>query len=132
MTMTDPLGDMLTRIRNGYSANKKNVKSPYSKLRENVLRVLADEGYIGRYEKVLLSGNIYELHIDLKYFEGEPCIKALKKLSKPGRRLYKKASDLPRISNGLGVSIVSTSKGVLSDNEARASNIGGEVLCQVF
>lgn len=132
MTMSDPLADMLTRIRNAYSANKAELASPYSKLRENVLKVLVDEGYIASYEKVLLSENIYGLNIALRYYEGLPCIKEVKKVSKPGRRLYKKVTELPRVRNGLGISIVSTSKGVISDNQARAFNIGGEVLCQVF
>lgn len=132
MTMTDPLGDMLTRIRNAYAANKHSVESPYSKLRESVLKVLLEEGYISSYEKKAVSENIFLLVIGLKYFDGEPCIKELKKLSKPGRRMYKKVSELPRVKNGLGISIVSTSKGVITDNQAREINVGGEVLCQVF
>ena len=130
--VNDTISDMLTRIRNAYSVNKSDVKSPYSKLRESVLKVLKDEGYIGSYKKSEAAKNIFVLDIELKYHEGLPCIKEVKKLSKPGRRVYKKVSELPRFCNGLGVSIVSTSRGVLTDNQARAHNIGGEVLCQVF
>ena len=134
MTMSDPLGDMLTRIRNGQSARKPVVSSPGSKLRSNVLAVLQREGYIRGYsksasEKIL---NADELAIELKYFEGEPVIKEIKRVSKPGRRVYAKIKDLPRVYNGLGIAILSTPQGVMSDNEARAANVGGEVLCHVF
>lgn len=134
MTMSDPLGDMLTRIRNGQSARKPVVSSPASKLRSNVLEVLKREGYIRGFsqspsEKIL---NAAELAIELKYYEGEPVIKEIKRVSKPGRRVYAKIKDLPRVYNGLGIAILSTPQGVMSDNEARAANVGGEVLCHVF
>jgi small subunit ribosomal protein S8 len=118
---------MLTRIRNGQHAGHSVVKSPLSKLRQNVLEVLQREGYIRGY-----SANDSELNIELKYFEGEPVIKEIARVSKPGRRVYSKVSELPRIFNGLGIAILSTPQGVMSDNEARAANVGGEILCRVF
>ena len=132
MTMTDPLGDMLTRIRNGQSARLDSVTAPASKMRSNVLDVLKREGYIrGWFEEELRPG-ITELRVELKYDDGEPVIREIKRVSKPGRRVYSKIRDLPRHYNGLGISILSTPRGVMSDNEARAANVGGEVLCQVF
>jgi len=129
--MNDPLGDMLTRIRNAQMRGKSTVRTPASKLRAWVLDVLADEGYIRGYEKVEGSQHP-EIEISLKYYEGSPVIRELKRVSKPGRRVYMGASDVPQVRQGLGVSIVSTSRGVMSDAAARSANVGGEVLCQVF
>ena len=131
MAMTDPLGDMLTRIRNGQRAKKDSVLSPASKLRANVLEVLQREGYIRGYSEDE-SGQHKALRIELKYFEGEPAIKHVARVSKPGRRIYSGSSELPTVRNGLGIAIVSTPRGVLSDAEARESNVGGEVLAEVF
>ncbi len=132
MVMTDPLGDMLTRIRNGQRAGKSTVKAPASKSRARVLDALQREGYIRGYNLVDLGGGKSDLDIELKYFEAEPVIKKIQRVSKPGRRVYSSIADLPRVSNGLGVSILSTSRGVMSDNEAREAGVGGEVLCTVF
>lgn len=129
--MNDPLGDMLTRIRNAQMRGKSTVRTPASKLRAWVLDVLTDEGYIRGYEKVEGSKHP-ELEISLKYFEGTPVIRELKRVSKPGRRVYMGVKEIPQIRQGLGVSIVSTPKGVMSDANARSQNVGGEVLCQVF
>ena len=131
MAMTDPLGDMLTRIRNGQQAKTDSVLSPASKLRANVLEVLQREGYIRGYSEDL-TGKHKALRIELKYFEGEPAIKHVARVSKPGRRVYSGSKELPIIRNGLGITIVSTPRGVLSDAEARAQNVGGEVLAEVF
>jgi len=132
MTMTDPLGDMLTRIRNAQRARMSVVSSPASKLRTNVLEVLQREGYIRGYSESQMRAGINELRIELKYHEGEPVIKEIKRVSTPGRRVYSKIKDLPRVYNGLGIAILSTPRGVMSDSEARAANVGGEVLCRVF
>ena len=132
MTMSDPLGDMLTRIRNGQMANKSAVLAPGSKLRANVLEVLRREGYIRNYELKDLGGGKAELSIELKYHNGEPVIKELRRVSKPGRRIYAGVADLPQVYNGLGIAIISTPRGVLSDVEAREARVGGEVLCTVF
>jgi len=132
MTMNDPLGDMLTRIRNAQMRGKSTVSSPASKLRAWVLDVLASEGYIRGYEKKTTENGQGELVISLKYFEGAPVIRELKRVSKPGRRVYMGVKDIPSVRNGLGVSIVSTPKGVMSDAAARSANVGGEVLCTVF
>ena len=131
MAMTDPLGDMLTRIRNGLRAKKDSVLSPASKLRANVLEVLAREGYIRGYSEDE-SGKHPALRIELKYFEGEPAIKHVARVSKPGRRVYSGSQALPPVRNGLGITIVSTPRGVLSDAEARENKVGGEVLAEVF
>jgi small subunit ribosomal protein S8 len=131
MAFTDPLGDMLTRIRNGQRAGKSAISSPASKLRANVLEVLKREGYIRGYNPVEEDGKS-ALSIELKYFEGEPVIKAISRVSTPGRRVYSSIKDLPRVRNGLGISILSTPRGVMSDNDARDANVGGEVLCRVF
>ena len=131
MALTDPLGDMLTRIRNGQQAKKDSVLTPASKLRANVLEVLQREGYIRGFSDDA-SGKHPQLRIELKYFEGEPAIKHVARVSKPGRRVYSGIADLPRVYAGLGVSILSTPRGVLSDGEARAANVGGEVLFRVF
>ena len=131
MPMTDPLGDMLTRIRNGQQARKDSILTPASKLRSNVLDVLQREGYIRGYSEEELAGQP-GLRIELKYFEGQPAIQHLARVSKPGRRVYSGSRELPRIRNGLGITIVSTPRGVLSDAEARDQNVGGEVLAEVF
>lgn len=131
MALTDPLGDMLTRIRNGQQARKDSVLTPASKLRIRVLDVLQREGYIRGYTQEELAGH-EGIRIELKYFEGQPAIKHVARVSKPGRRVYSGSQDLPRIRNGLGITIVSTPKGVLSDAEARDANVGGEVLAEVF
>ena len=131
MSVNDPLGDMLTRIRNAQMRGKSTVRTPASKLRAWVLDVLADEGYIRGYEKVEDSQHP-ELEISLKYYEGIPVIRELKRVSKPGRRVYVGIKDVPSVRQGLGVSIVSTSRGVMSDASARTANVGGEVLCTVF
>ncbi|MFQ5348363.1 MAG: 30S ribosomal protein S8 [Rhodothalassiaceae bacterium] len=130
--MCDPLGDMLTRIRNGLQARKDEIVAPASKQRQRVLDVLAREGYILGYERVDLGDNKAELRIRLKYHEGDPVIRSIRRVSSPGRRVYSGVADLPRVANGLGISIVSTPKGVLSDAEAREQNVGGEVICTVF
>ncbi|EBA16026.1 30S ribosomal protein S8 [Roseobacter sp. SK209-2-6] len=130
--MNDPIGDMLTRIRNSQLRGKSTVSSPASKLRAWVLDVLADEGYIRGYEKTTGSDGHPALEISLKYFDGEPVIREVKRVSKPGRRVYMGVNDIPQVRQGLGVSIVSTPKGVMSDANARAANVGGEVLCTVF
>ena len=132
MTMSDPLGDMLTRIRNGQRARMAVVASPASKHRANVLEVLKREGYIRGYTREQVRPGIAELKIELKYVDGEPVIREISRISKPGRRIYSKVTDLPRIYNGLGIAILSTPRGVMSDNEARAANVGGEILCRVF
>lgn len=132
MTMTDPISDMLTRIRNGQRANKAAVQSPASKMRANVLEVLQREGYIRGYSLESGDRGLPQIRIELKYHEGEPVIRELHRVSKPGRRVYSKIKDLQRVYNGLGISILSTPRGVLSDGEARAANVGGEVLCTVF
>jgi len=132
MAMTDPLGDMLTRIRNGQRARKSSVSAPASRLRSNVLEVLKREGYIRGYSQAEVQPGINQLTIELKYNDGEPVIRELERISTPGRRVYSRVTDLGRIYNGLGISILSTPRGVLSDNEARAQNVGGEVLCRVF
>ena len=131
MALTDPLGDMLTRIRNGQRAKKDSVLSPASKLRASVLEVLQREGYIRGFSEDATGAHL-QLRIELKYFEGEPAIKHVSRVSKPGRRVYSGSRELPSVRNGLGITIVSTPRGVLSDTEARAQNVGGEVLAEVF
>ncbi len=131
MAMNDPIGDMLTRIRNGQQARKDSIVTPASKLRARVLDVLQREGYIRGYSEETLGGQ-KGLRIELKYFEGQPAIQHVARVSKPGRRVYSGAKELPHIRNGLGTVIVSTPRGVLSDSEARAQNVGGEVLAEVF
>ena len=130
--MNDPIGDMLTRIRNGQMRGKSMVPTPASKLRGWVLDVLADEGYIRGYEATTGSDGHPAFDISLKYYEGTPVIKEIKRISKPGRRVYSRAGSIPKIQNGLGVAILSTPKGVMSDGEARKNNIGGEIICKVF
>ena len=130
--MNDPIGDMLTRIRNAQMRGKSTVSTPASKLRAWVLDVLADEGYIRGYEKTSSTDGHGAIEISLKYFDGVPVIKELKRISKPGRRVYLGVKDIPQVRQGLGVSIVSTPQGVTSDANARAKNVGGEVICTVF
>lgn len=132
MAVSDPLGDLLTRIRNAQLRRKNTVISPSSKLRARVLDVLKSEGFIRGYTKTDFSNGRSELDIELKYFDGEPVIRSITRVSKPGRRVYSSVQDIPRVANGLGVSILSTPKGVMADHEARENNVGGEVLCQVF
>jgi small subunit ribosomal protein S8 len=132
MSMNDPLGDMLTRIRNAAMRSKPTVRSPSSKMRIRVLEVLRDEGFIRGFEVIDKGDGKPEVEIGLKYHEGQPVIRELKRMSKPGRRYYSGVSTMPQVRNGLGVSIVSTSRGVMSDAKARAENVGGEVLCTVF
>jgi small subunit ribosomal protein S8 len=131
MLMNDPLGDMLTRIRNAQLRKRPNVKTPASALRRRVLDVLAEEGYIRGYSEVEFNGKA-EFDIELKYFDGQPVIREIQRVSKPGRRVYSSVRSIPRVADGLGVSILSTPKGVMSDHEARTQNVGGEVLCRVF
>lgn len=132
MSMSDPLGDMLTRIRNAQRARQTMCVAPASKLRANVLDVLRREGFIRGYAREELKPGIAQLRIELKYNEGEPVIKEITRVSRPGRRVYSKIRELPRVYSGLGVSILSTPQGVMSDVETRAANVGGEVLCRVF
>ena len=131
MSMNDPLGDLLSRIRNAQMRNKGTVSSPNSRLRESVLEVLKTEGYIRGYAVVEQEGRS-EIEIELKYFEGAPVIREIERVSKPGRRVYTSVRNLPRINNGLGVAIVSTPKGVMADHACRDANVGGEVLFTVF
>jgi len=132
MNVTDPIGDMLTRIRNAQQRGKSKVASPSSRLRERVLEVLQSEGYIRGFAVTERATGQAELEVELKYFDGEPGIREIKRVSKPGRRVYASVGELPTIYNGLGVAIMSTSKGVMSDSKARENNVGGEVLCTVF
>jgi small subunit ribosomal protein S8 len=132
MSLNDPIGDLITRIRNAQMRNKPKVSSPGSKLRASVLEVLKSEGYIRGYASVEHTGGRSELEIELKYFDGEPVIREISRVSKPGRRVYASVKALPRINNGLGVSILSTPKGVMADHAARDANVGGEILFTVF
>lgn len=132
MSVNDPIGDMLTRIRNAQERGKSKVSTPHSKLRENVLNVLQGEGFIRGFAVVQLGNNKAEIEVELKYFDGAPVIRELNRVSKPGRRVYVSVGSLPTVYNGLGISILSTPKGVMSDSDARAQNVGGEVLCTVF
>ena len=132
MTLVDPIGDMFTRIRNGQMRNLNSVNIPASKFRSKILEILKTEGYITNFFIEKLKNNKTNLKVNLKYYEGNPVIKEIKRISKPGRRIYSKANSIPKIQNGLGVAILSTPKGVMSDNEARKNNIGGEVICKVF
>jgi small subunit ribosomal protein S8 len=132
MSMNDPLGDMLTRIRNAQMRHKSTVRTPASKIRKWVLDVLQAEGYIRGYESVTSSNNLPEFDISLKYFDGQPVIRELRRISTPGRRVYTGVKEMPQVRQGLGVAIVSTPRGVMSDAQARSANVGGEVLCTVF
>ncbi len=132
MAMNDPLGDMLTRIRNAQMRRRPKVSTPASSLRARVLDVLQDEGYIRGYTRVELKGELPEFEIELKYYNGQPAIKEIERVSKPGRRVYSPVKDIPTVANGLGVAILSTPKGVMSDSKAREANVGGEIICSIF
>ena len=132
MSFSDPLGDMLTRIRNGQKARKLSITSPASRLRANVLEVLKQEGYIRGYSQEKISEGIEQLTVELKYYENQPVIRSLDRVSKPGRRVYAKIKDLKPVNNGLGTIVLSTPKGILSDGKARELNVGGEILCNIF
>jgi small subunit ribosomal protein S8 len=132
MSINDPLGDMLTRIRNAQTRRKSRVKTPGSKLRARVLDVLQSEGYIRGYSATEFGNGRSEFDIELKYYEGQPVIRSVERVSKPGRRVYCAVDNLPRVADGLGITIVSTPRGVMADHAAREANVGGEVLCKVF
>jgi small subunit ribosomal protein S8 len=132
MSMNDPLSDLLSRLRNGQSANKPVIECPHSRLHESVCAVLKDEGYIREYKTEAREGNKKMLVIELKYAEGQGVIRQIDRVSKPGRRIYTSVKSMPRFYNGLGILVVSTPQGVMADHRARAANVGGEILCQVF
>ena len=132
MSFTDPIADMITRIRNAHMRTLSTVNIPNSKFRARILSVLKDEGYIADYKFLTDKKNMGTLVVNLKYNNGLPVIKEIRRVSKPGRRIYTKADSIPRIQSGLGMSIVSTSMGIMSDNDARSKNIGGEIICKVF
>jgi small subunit ribosomal protein S8 len=132
MALNDPLGDMISRIRNAAMRNKDRVSTPGSRFRASVLEVLKNEGYIRGYSSTEHKNGRTEFEIELKYFDGEPVIREMSRVSKPGRRVYVAVRNLPRINNGLGVAILSTPKGVMADHDAREQNVGGEILCTVF
>ncbi|GGA63472.1 30S ribosomal protein S8 [Pelagibacterium lentulum] len=132
MTLTDPLGDMLTRIRNAQMRRRDVVRTPASSLRAHVLDVLKSEGFIRGYNSITTDNGLTEYDIELKYSENQPVIRELQRVSKPGRRVYASVKNIPVVGNGLGVAILSTPKGVMADHQARAENVGGEVLCRVF
>ena len=132
MTIVDPIGDMFTRIRNGLMRNLNTVNIPASKFRSKILEILKSEGYINNFYIEKKDNNTKTIKVDLKYYEGSPVIKEIKRISKPGRRVYSKATSIPKIQNGLGMAIISTPQGVMSDMQARKNNIGGEIICKVF
>ena len=132
MSFVDPVGDMISRIRNGQMRSLKKVEIPASNFRERILDVLKKEGFISNFTTLKIENNIRNFSVDLKYNEGHPVIKEIKRVSRPGRRIYASASSIPKIQSGLGIAIVSTSMGVMSDNDARLKNIGGEIICRVF
>ena len=132
MTLMDPIGDMFTRIRNGQLRRLTKVEMPSSNFRLKVLEVLKNEGFISSYHIEKKDNNKVSLVVDLKYYEGTPVIREIKRVSKPGRRVYSRATSIPRIQNGLGLAIISTNKGIMSDIEARKNNVGGEIICRVF
>jgi small subunit ribosomal protein S8 len=132
MTLTDPIGDMFTRIRNGQMRSLTSIEIPSSNFRRNILEILKNEGYIKDFYIEKSENNKISLKVNLKYYEGDPVIKEIKRISKPGRRVYSRATSIPRVMNGLGLAILSTPKGVMSDTEARKNNIGGEIICRVF
>ena len=132
MTLIDPIGDMFTRIRNGQMRSLTTINVPASNFRQNILEILKEEGYINNYYIEKLENNKINLKVDLKYYEGLPVIKEIRRVSKPGRRAYSRATSIPKVMNGLGLAILSTPKGVMSDTTARKNNIGGEVICRVF
>ena len=132
MSFTDPIADMITRIRNAQMRTLNTVSIPNSKFRAKILDVLKEEGYISDYKTLTDKKNKISLLVDLKYYNGSPVIKEIRRISKPGRRIYTRADSIPKIQSGLGIAIVSTSMGIMSDNDARLKNIGGEIICQVF
>ena len=132
MTFTDPIGDMFSRIRNGQLRSLSSVIIPSSSFRKNILEILKNEGYIKDFFIEKSENNKISLKISLKYFDGQPVIKEIKRISKPGRRVYSRSTSIPKVMNGLGLAIVSTSKGVMSDTDARKNNLGGEIICRVF
>lgn len=132
MSLSDPIGDMLTRIRNAIGRKKTKVTTPASKLRARVLDVLQAEGYIRGYTQSAFENGKAEIEIELKYYEGAPVIREITRVSKPGRRVYVSVKSIPQVANGLGISILSTPKGVMADHEARDQNVGGELLCRIF
>jgi small subunit ribosomal protein S8 len=132
MTLVDPIGDMLTRIRNGQMRSLNKINIPFSNFRLKILEVLKKEGYIVDFNIDNAKQKIKFLSVDLKYYEGQPVIKEIKRISKPGRRVYSKATSIPKVLNGLGLAILSTSKGVMSDTDAIENNLGGEIICKVF
>ena len=132
MTLTDPIGDMFSRIRNGQMRSLDSIDIPSSNFRKNILEILKNEGYIKGYFIEKSKSNKINLKINLKYYEGDPVIKEIKRISKPGRRIYSRANSIPRVMNGLGLAILSTPKGVMTDTEARKNNVGGEIICRVF
>ncbi len=132
MALMDPIGDMFTRIRNGQMRSLISIDVPASNFRQNILDILKAEGYIKNYYVEKLENNKKNLKVDLKYYEGTPVIKEIRRISKPGRRIYSRATSIPKVMNGLGLAILSTPKGVMTDTEARKNNIGGEIICRVF
>ena len=132
MTLTDPIGDMFSRIRNGQMRSLNSIDIPSSNFRKNILKILKEEGFIKDYYIEKSENNKISLKINLKYYEGNPVIKEIKRISKPGRRVYSRADSIPRVMNGLGLAILSTPKGVMTDSEAKRNNIGGEIICKVF
>ena len=132
MTLTDPIGDMFSRIRNGQMRSLNSIEIPSSNFRKSILKILKEEGYIKDFFIEETINNKTTLKVNLKYYEGDPVIKEIKRISKPGRRVYSRATSIPRVMNGLGVAILSTPKGVMSDTEARKNNVGGEIICRVF
>ena len=132
MTLTDPIGDMFSRIRNGQMRSLNSIDIPSSNFRQNILKILKNEGYIKDYYIEKSENNKINLKINLKYYEGDPVIKEIKRISKPGRRVYSRATSIPKVMNGLGLAILSTPKGVMSDADARKNNVGGEIICKVF
>jgi len=132
MSVSDPLGDMLTRIRNAIGRRKTRLTTPASKLRARVLQVLQSEGYIRGFSQTDFDNGKSEIEIELKYYEGAPVIREISRVSKPGRRVYVSVKSIPHVANGLGISILSTPKGVMADHEAREQNVGGELLCRIF
>ncbi len=132
MTLTDPVGDMFSRIRNGQMRSLESINIPSSNFRKNILEILKIEGFIKDYFIEKKENNKITLRINLKYYEGNPVIKEIKRISKPGRRVYSRATSIPRVMNGLGLAILSTPKGVMTDTEARKNNLGGEIICRIF
>ena len=132
MTFTDPIGDMFSRIRNGQMRSLHSIDVPSSNFRRNILEILKNEGFIKDYYIEKSENNKINLKVNLKYYEGNPVIKEIKRISKPGRRVYSRATSIPRVMNGLGLAILSTPKGVMTDTEARKNNIGGEIICRIF